>query len=404
MPEKKRGLGRGLGALIPQTVSEQRPVDVFFPNSGDEDRGSGAKTTDPAASMRTAARAKSVSRETGVRKTASSAAARKGAEDGNAAPTGARKTTRAKAKRPAVEPESTASRPTSGESTSLDEQTPDTDVSRETLAPVDGAAFGEIPLGEIAVNPQQPRQVFDEDALDELVMSITQVGVLQPVVVRLVSDTSPRYQLIMGERRFRASGLAGLEVIPAIIRATDDEDLLRDALLENLHRVDLNPLEEAAAYEQLLRDFGCTQEELSARIGRSRPQISNTLRLLKLPPLVQRRVAAGVISAGHARALLTLVNAGHMEELAQRIVAEGLSVRAAEEAAIFLNSGDPDRPSRTRSVREVDPELAALAASIGDRLDTKVSIAMGRNKGKISVEFAGQDDLTRILEALKLRD
>ncbi|MGO1606338.1 MAG: ParB/RepB/Spo0J family partition protein [Brevibacterium yomogidense] len=283
------------------------------------------------------------------------------------------------------------------------------DVPRETgdeqddaadLVPVPGTTFGEISLDRIRPNPRQPRDVFDEDALDELITSIREIGVLQPVVVRRRTDAPGQYELIMGERRFRASKEAGKDTIPAIVRETSNDDLLRDALLENLHRVDLNPLEEAAAYAQLLEDFNCTQEELSERIGRSRPQISNTIRLLKLPGMVQRRVAAGVLSSGHARALLGLNDGANMEVLAQRVVAEGLSVRATEEAVILLNRGD--RSAVSRGTREPDPELAELARSLGDRLDTRVNVVMGKRKGKLSVEFANGEDLNRILLLLGL--
>lgn len=262
--------------------------------------------------------------------------------------------------------------------------------------------FGEIPVDLIDTNPRQPRTVFDEDLLAELVHSIREIGVLQPVVVRKKPSDRSRFELIMGERRLRAAKDAGLSTIPAIIRYVDDTDLLRDALLENLHRAELNPLEEAAAYGQLLEDFGCTQEELSERIGRSRPQISNTLRLLRLPPLVQRRVAAGVISAGHARAILGLRDPEHMEVLAQRIVAEGLSVRASEEAVVLLNRGDSVNVSRATT--KVSPEFLAVAERLGDRLDTKVNISVGKRKGKLSVEFASQEDLDRILGLLGIDD
>lgn len=270
----------------------------------------------------------------------------------------------------------------------------------DDLVPVPGTTFGEIDLDLIRPNPRQPRDVFDEDALDELITSIREIGVLQPVVVRRRPDLPGHYELIMGERRFRASKEAGKTSIPAIVRATADDDLLRDALLENLHRVDLNPLEEAAAYSQLLEDFNCTQEELSERIGRSRPQISNTIRLLKLPAMVQRRVAAGVLSSGHARALLGLNDGADMEQLAQRVVAEGLSVRATEEAVILLNRGD--RLTVSRGTRQADPELAELARNLGDRLDTRVNVVMGKRKGKLSVEFANGEDLARILNLLGL--
>lgn len=274
------------------------------------------------------------------------------------------------------------------------------DDAADDLVPVPGTTFGEIPLDRIRPNPRQPRGVFDEDALDELITSIREIGVLQPVVVRRRPDAPGQYELIMGERRYRASKEAGRETIPAIVRETKSDELLRDALLENLHRVDLNPLEEAAAYAQLLEDFSCTQEELSERIGRSRPQISNTIRLLKLPAMVQRRVAAGVLSSGHARALLGLNDGANMEVLAQRVVAEGLSVRATEESVILLNRGD--RSAVSRGTREPDPELADLARSLGDRLDTRVNVVMGKRKGKLSVEFANGEDLTRILTLLGL--
>lgn len=270
----------------------------------------------------------------------------------------------------------------------------------DELVPVPGTTFGEIDLAQIRPNPRQPRDVFDEGALDELITSIREVGVLQPVVVRRRPEKPGHYELIMGERRFRASQEAGKKTIPAIVRATADDDLLRDALLENLHRVDLNPLEEAAAYAQLLEDFNCTQEELSARIGRSRPQISNTIRLLRLPAMVQRRVAAGVLSSGHARALLGLDDGANMEVLAQRVVAEGLSVRATEEAVVLLNRGE--RVTVSRGTRAADPELAELARTLGDRLDTRVNVIMGKRKGKLSVEFANGEDLGRILTLLGL--
>ncbi|GAB3687103.1 hypothetical protein GCM10028814_28230 [Angustibacter aerolatus] len=268
-----------------------------------------------------------------------------------------------------------------------------------------GATFADLPVTSIRPNPRQPRDVFDEDAMAELVHSVREIGVLQPVVVRPVpeaerTDDGPAFELIMGERRWRASQAAGLDRVPAIVRETSDDDLLRDALLENLHRSELNPLEEAAAYSQLLEDFGCTHEELASRIGRSRPQISNTLRLLRLPPLVQRRVAAGVLSAGHARALLGLDDGAAIERLAQRIVAEGLSVRAVEE--IVSLGGDPEVRQRSRRPRAGGRHLGLdeLAQRLSDRFDTRVQIALGQRKGKLSVEFASVEDLNRILELL----
>jgi ParB family chromosome partitioning protein len=265
------------------------------------------------------------------------------------------------------------------------------------MRPVDGAYFAEIPLESITPNPRQPREVFDEEALAELVHSIREVGLLQPVVVR---QTGPeRYELIMGERRWRASREAGLEHIPAIVRATEDEKLLLDALLENLHRAQLNPLEEAAAYDQLLRDFSCTHEQLADRIGRSRSQVSNTLRLLKLSPAVQRRVAAGTISAGHARALLALDDTEAQDKLAERINAEGLSVRSVEEIVqLMLGEDKPTRRARgPRAGRRLSPALADLASRLSDRFDTRVKVELGQKRGKIVVEFASVEDLDRIL-------
>ncbi len=271
------------------------------------------------------------------------------------------------------------------------------------LVPVPGAYFAELPVEAIGPNPRQPRQVFDEEELAELVHSVKEIGVLQPVVVRPTGakDGSPAFELVMGERRWRASRDAGLERIPAIVRETSDDVLLRDALLENLHRSQLNPLEEAAAYQQLLDDFGCTHEDLATRIGRSRPQISNTIRLLRLPPVVQRRLAVGVLSAGHARALLGLEDADAMDKLAQRIVNEGMSVRATEEA-VAVTDGDAPAPAARRKPRAGGHhgELDELATRLADRLDTRVSISLGRSKGKLSVEFASVEDLNRILDIL----
>ena len=276
------------------------------------------------------------------------------------------------------------------------------DADASDLVPVPGARFAEIPVGLIHPNPRQPRQVFDEEDISELAASIAEVGLLQPIVVRQVPTASgeePRYELIMGERRLRASKEAGLETIPAVVRDTDDVDLLRDALLENLHRVQLNPLEEAAAYQQLLEDFQCTHAELSERIARSRSQISNTLRLMKLPPLVQRRLAANVISAGHARALLGLPNAAEMERLAQRVVAEGLSVRATEELVALHDEPEPgsDQP---KVLRARSTPLPALSTRLSDAFDTRVKVTRGAKKGRITIEFAGDDDLARIVGAL----
>jgi ParB family transcriptional regulator, chromosome partitioning protein len=271
----------------------------------------------------------------------------------------------------------------------------------DELAPVAGAYFAELPITQIVPNHVQPRSVFDEDAMAELVHSIKEIGLLQPVVVR---KTGPgAYELVMGERRWRATREAGLEKIPAIVRQTDDTDMLRDALLENLHRAELNPLEEAAAYRQLLDDFGCTHDELASRIGRSRPQISNTLRLLNLAPAVQRRVAAGVLSAGHARALLGVSDPEAQERLAGRVVAEGISVRGLEEL-VTVGGQDEEAATRVRTPRPSAPGLADLGERLSDRLDTRVKVDLGRSKGRISIEFASLSDLERIVGIIDPRN
>ncbi|MGV0743511.1 ParB/RepB/Spo0J family partition protein [Mycolicibacterium sp. XJ870] len=276
-------------------------------------------------------------------------------------------------------------------------------------APVDGEAVGatyrEIDPGSIDPNPRQPRQVFDEEALSELVHSIREFGLMQPIVVRAVPrDGETRYQLVMGERRWRAAQQAGLTAIPAIVRDTADDSMLRDALLENIHRVQLNPLEEAAAYQQLLDEFGVTHDELAARIGRSRPLISNMIRLLRLPIAVQRRVAAGVLSAGHARALLSLEGgAEQQEELAARIVAEGLSVRATEEAVTLANRDGKTAPTPRRKPIQM-PGLQDVAERLSTAFDTRVTVSLGKRKGKIVVEFGSVDDLQRIVDMMSAQD
>ena len=266
------------------------------------------------------------------------------------------------------------------------------------------AVYAELPVDAITPNPRQPRAVFDEEALAELVYSIKEIGLLQPVVVRRAGSS---FELVAGERRLRACREAGMTTIPAIIRDTEDDALLRDALLENLHRADLNALEEAAAYSQMLADFGCTQEELAKRIGRSRPQVSNTLRLLRLPPDVQRRVAAGVLSAGHARALLSLEDAQSIEEMAKRIVAEGLSVRSVEELILVGAADGRERTKRTRKPKDREAAMADLVADvqqrIADQLDTRVQVAgfmKGAARGKIVIECADGEDLRRVADLI----
>ena len=411
---KHTGLGRGLGALIPQ-ASEQtpqnapstpsRPLDVFFPEgSSAGKRGGSAKDLlqpkrGTASSKKKRPSMPSVEAAGGRRGSGSRSALGGGINGSDSRKANSRV------------PAGAASVP------SHDAHTDD-NVSRETsveheLLPVPGASFAEIAIDQIVPNTKQPREVFDEDDLKELSASIKEVGVLQPVVVRsipakgrseklkefLAEKPDARYELIMGERRLRASELAGETTIPAIIRETDDGDLLRDALLENLHRAQLNPLEEASAYQQLMADFGATQEELAKRIARSRPQIANTLRLLKLPPSVQKKVAAQVITAGHARALLSLSTAEEMERLAERIVAEGLSVRTTEEIVRLGKAKATPRP-RARQQRPLSPLGESVVSALADAYDTRVTITEGRKKGRIVIEFAGSDDLQRIADLI----
>ena len=411
---KHTGLGRGLGALIPQ-ASEQtpqnapsapsRPLDVFFPEgSSAGKRGGSAKDLLQPKRATASSKKKRPSipsvEAAGGRRGGGSRSALGGGIDGS----DSRK----------VNPRVPAAAATVA---SHDAHTDD-NVSRETsvdheLLPVPGASFAEIAIDQIVPNTKQPREVFDEDDLKELSASIKEVGVLQPVVVRsipakgrseklqefLAEKPDARYELIMGERRLRASELAGETTIPAIIRETEDGDLLRDALLENLHRAQLNPLEEASAYQQLMADFGATQEELAKRIARSRPQIANTLRLLKLPPSVQKKVAAQVITAGHARALLSLSTAEEMERLAERIVAEGLSVRTTEEIVRLGKAKATPRP-RARQQRPLSPLGESVVSALSDAYDTRVTITEGRKKGRIVIEFAGADDLQRIADLI----
>ncbi|MEU6373817.1 ParB/RepB/Spo0J family partition protein [Streptomyces sp. NPDC046909] len=344
MSERRRGLGRGLGALIPAAPTEKTPAPAAVGGAGSASPSAvPVLTTDRGVAAAKVATLPPVSHET---------------------------------------------------------EEPSQNGGVETLAAPVGAHFAELPLDSIKPNPRQPREVFDEDALQELVTSIKEVGLLQPVVVRQVGPA--HYELIMGERRWRASREAGLDAIPAIVRATEDDKLLLDALLENLHRAQLNPLEEAAAYDQLLKDFNCTHDQLADRIGRSRPQVSNTLRLLKLSPAVQRRVAAGVLSAGHARALLSVEDSEEQDRLAHRIVAEGLSVRAVEEIVTLMGSR-PQTAQRAKGPRagtRVSPALSDLAGRLSDRFETRVKVDLGQKKGKITVEFASMEDLERILGTL----
>jgi ParB family chromosome partitioning protein len=275
----------------------------------------------------------------------------------------------------------------------LDELIPTTTIGEVTnnSGVVAGVAL-EVDINAIIPNSKQPRTYFDEESLAELAASIKEVGVMQPPVVREVGNG--RYELIMGERRLRASKIAGLKTIPVILRASQDNEMLREALLENIHRSQLNPLEEGAAYQNLLNDFGYTHEELAIKVGKSRPAITNTLRLLNLPASVQRKVAAGVLSAGHARALLTIVDGEEIEKLANRIVAEGLSVRAVEE--IVATNPGKRKSSKPKIVKNVSPRLKEIGDALGNKLDTRVSVELGQQKGKITIEFANVEDLERI--------
>ena len=349
MAEAKRGLGRGLGALIPTSPADA-PASSKSASKSASSKSASSKSTTPKSTAPKSGKARTSARSGGSPRRPSGSA---------------------------------------------------------DLDPIAGAVYVEVAPSDVVPNPRQPRQVFDTDALAELAFSIKEIGLLQPIVVRRRDGKGASYELVAGERRWRASQEAGLELIPAIVRETSDDDMLREALLENLHRAQLNPLEEAAAYQQLLADFGGTQDELAQRLGRSRPQVANTLRLLKLPPAVQRRVAAGVISAGHARALLSLDDADAMDALAERIVKEGLSVRSVEEIVLI---GDDGEPRRKRTPRPRGGASAAVAevtdgvsARLGDVLDTRVRVEGVRNersRGRLVIDFADLDDLRRIADLI----
>lgn len=293
---------------------------------------------------------------------------------------------------------STAQQSSTAKSSKASQTAAATAAKKKKTRPV-GAVYREIPIESIRPNEKQPRQTFDEEALNELVHSIREFGLLQPIVVREIAPKS--YELIMGERRWRASQKAKLTSIPAIVRQTDDSAMLRDALLENIHRVQLNPLEEAAAYQQLLEEFDVTHEELADRIGRSRPVVTNMIRLLKLPVPVQRRVAAGVLTAGHARALLGVkTGAADQEKLAARIVAEGLSVRQTEEAVTLINSDGKVAPKKKARKIEVPTEIKDGVNQLADHLDTSVKVTMGRKRGRIVIDFGDASDAQRIIDLL----
>ena len=456
---RRRGLGRGLGALIGSSVSSTQESDTtnrgvtgepdadITPAEAAVDNTSAKKTKTSSRTAASSGTSESKTKKAGSKSTSSTAT--KSATENASVSRETRKATSASEKARTRSNSASNKRPvdffftteedrartedddadrtkTQKKVTKSRKAMPDVlspkargNVSRETeqtgnlepniakheydaLVPVPGATFMEVPVKDIHPNRKQPRQVFDEDELAELVHSIKEIGLLQPVVVRPSRESDgPKYELVMGERRWRATQKAGFDVIPAIIRETDDADLLRDALLENLHRSQLNPLEEAAAYQQLMAEFDCTQEELSERIGRSRPQISNTIRLLRLPALVQRRVAAGVLSAGHARAILSLSRTEDMEKLAQRVVNEGLSVRAAEELAqVMERHGETPKRRRIAEPRRQE-RLDFYANELQDRLETNVKITLGARKGRVQIDFASVDDLNRIMGIIK---
>ena len=476
MAEKRRGLGRGLGALIPQTTDEapETKTKTQEPQKSTTDAGEGTSGTGrkKAATGETKSGAQKKSTSSTTRSRTSSAGKKTAGAVKSSTDTRTKASTeKTEAEKPEAKTENVtessrdqandaqASAPHEESAQKSSETAASNDVSRETssatsaalnakkqnvsretstaketrkgradmgvalrnttttrrpvdfffgsnedngeqLVPVPGAEFAELNVKDIHPNRKQPRSEFDEQDMEELVHSITEIGVLQPIVVRPSREKgAEKYELVMGERRWRATQRAGLTKIPAIVRDTQDVDLLRDALLENLHRSQLNPIEEAAAYQQLLDEFGTTQEQLAQRIGRSRPQISNTLRLLKLPALVQRRVAAGVLSSGHARALLALRSQAEMERIAQKTVNEGLSVRSVEEL-VAASSQTPKKERKAPQPQKHHERLDYIAEAFADKLDTDVKIQLGARKGKMTIEFASVEDLNRIISVL----
>jgi predicted transcriptional regulators len=432
-PDKRKGgLGRGLAALIPNGPSTNKPrlgedaANILMGGSGplaatteEPQAAKTAETESVPAPTRTQKSAKATKKTTkkAPTKAAKKAASAKNVSDQLAAAHAAvtRPSTRTAGTEqdgaPQEPREKNKQTPKAATAPSATPRTPTTETAQDTKetqkkpnvpqSPEDiGASYQEIPVSQIVPNPHQPRQVFDEEALAELVHSIKEFGLMQPIVVRRAADDSG-FEIIMGERRWRAASKAGLETIPAIVRETDDGAMLRDALLENIHRVQLNPLEEAAAYQQLLEEFDVTQAELAQRLGRSRPVITNMIRLLQLPVSVQRKVAAGVLSAGHARALLSLQTGADAQELlAARIVAEGLSVRATEEAVMLANRGEEQKPKKPKDKPAPPAFLTQAADRLADGLDTKVTVTMGKRKGKIVVEFGDREDFERIMSII----
>ena len=421
MAEKRRGLGRGLGALIPQSTK----------NSGNAEAKASEKTAPKKASTpieepmsdglfemaheaKPEKQRKSAKAESVEDKPAEAVPAQEKpvevqrVEEKVEAPASSQNVSRETLKKKARVDMGAALRNTTltrrpvdfffGEDVSTPQSASE---ERGGLVPVPGAQFAELNVRDIHPNRKQPRTDFDEQDMEELIHSVREIGVLQPIVVRPSRENgAEKYELVMGERRWRATQAAGLSTIPAIVRETEDGDLLRDALLENLHRSQLNPIEEAAAYQQLMEEFDTTQEQLAKRIGRSRPQISNTIRLLKLPALVQRRVAAGILSAGHARALLSLTDQAQIETLAQKIVNEGLSVRATEELVNHASGTAEVKERKTPQPQKHRERLDYIAEAFADKLDTSVKISLGARKGKMTIEFANVEDLNRIIRVL----
>lgn len=421
MAEKRRGLGRGLGALIPQSTK----------NSGNAEAKASEKTAPKKASTpieepmsdglfemaheaKPEKQRKSAKAESVEDKPAEAVPAQEKpvevqrVEEKVEAPASSQNVSRETLKKKSRVDMGAALRNTTltrrpvdfffGEDVSTPQSASE---ERGGLVPVPGAQFAELNVRDIHPNRKQPRTDFDEQDMEELIHSVREIGVLQPIVVRPSRENgAEKYELVMGERRWRATQAAGLSTIPAIVRETEDGDLLRDALLENLHRSQLNPIEEAAAYQQLMEEFDTTQEQLAKRIGRSRPQISNTIRLLKLPALVQRRVAAGILSVGHARALLSLTDQAQIETLAQKIVNEGLSVRATEELVNHASGTAEVKERKTPQPQKHRERLDYIAEAFADKLDTSVKISLGARKGKMTIEFANVEDLNRIIRVL----
>lgn len=426
MAEKRRGLGRGLGALIPQSTKNSGNAEAKASENTAAAKTAPKKVSAPieepmtdglfemAHEAKPEKHRKSTKAEAVEAKPAESAPAQEKpapaekAEEKVEAPASSQDVSRETSKKKSRVDMGAALRNTTltrrpvdfffGE----DVSTPQS-VSEEQsgLVPVPGAQFAELNVRDIHPNRKQPRTDFDEQDMEELIHSVREIGVLQPIVVRPSRENgAEKYELVMGERRWRATQAAGLSTIPAIVRETEDGDLLRDALLENLHRSQLNPIEEAAAYQQLMEEFDTTQEQLAKRIGRSRPQISNTIRLLKLPALVQRRVAAGILSAGHARALLALTDQAQIETLAQKVVNEGLSVRATEELVNHASGATEVKERKAPQPQKHRERLDYIAEAFADKLDTSVKISLGARKGKMTIEFANVEDLNRIIRVL----